>query len=70
MCLYINLKDEMRRKKILWQDISRVLKISDITANKKINAQISFTLEEAEIIQSELFPELEITYLFKTKKIN
>jgi len=69
MISYVNLKKEMRRRHIFQKDVARVLGINDIVAIKKINAQISFTWEEAERLQLELFPSLEITYLFQIGSI-
>ncbi len=68
MC-YINLKKEMRRKSVAQRDIARILGMDEIMAAQKINSQRSFTLEEAEKIQSEFFPDTEITYLFQVKSI-
>ena len=69
MYSYSNLKAEMRRLKISQQDIASLLEINDIVAGQKINAQISFTLIEAKIVQSELFSALPIAYLFQVENI-
>lgn len=64
---YINLKKEMRRQNIVQWEIAKVLGLNEILVAKKINAQLSFTLEEAEKIRSKLFPDTELTYLFQVK---
>ena len=66
---YINLRKEMRRQNIVQGDIARVLGQNEILVAKKLNAQMSFTLEEAEKIRLELFPDTELIYLFQVKSI-
>jgi hypothetical protein len=65
---YGNLKFEMRRKRIFQRDIANLLKQNEIAVAQKINASKSFTLEEAELIRSRLFPETEMRYLFEVRK--
>jgi hypothetical protein len=55
----------MRRKRIVQRDIAALLHQDEILVAQKINAQKSFTLEEAELIRSRLFPETEMRYLFE-----
>lgn len=66
---YINLKKEMRRRSIVQRDIAGVIGADEIMTAKKINAQLSFTLEEAEKIRSKLFPGTELAYLFQMKNM-
>lgn len=65
MNLYSHLTDAMARRGVMLKDIASVLQMSDITVYKKIIAETSFTFGEAKKIQSILFPDVSLTYLFE-----
>lgn len=65
MNLYSHLTDAMLQRGVMLKDIASVLQMSDIAVYKKMVAEISFTFGEAKKIQSMLFPDISLTYLFE-----
>ncbi|ADU27827.1 hypothetical protein [Ethanoligenens harbinense] len=65
---YSHLTNAMLQRGVQLKDIASVLQASDTTVYKKIHAETSFTFEEAKKIQSELFPDLSLTYLFEIQE--
>lgn len=64
---YVHLTDAMLQCGVTLKDIASVLQMSDIAVYKKIIAETSFTFEEAKKIQSILFSDISLTYLFETQ---
>lgn len=70
---YNVLADEMKKKKINQRDIAILLDEHECNISKKINGMYSsgynahFSLEEAIKIQEELFPDMSVNELFKTR---
>lgn len=64
MC-YGNLKIEMMKRNITIESIAKLLDVHRNSAANKVNGKSHFTIEEAEKIHNVLFPDLEITYLFR-----
>lgn len=60
-----NLLAEMARKEISMKQLSSIAGINERTAYNKTREISRFTLDEALKIQKQLFPELDIKYLFK-----
>lgn len=68
---YLNLKAEMAKKDVSIESISRLLGIHRNSVSNKLNGISSFSIEEAEKIHNEFFPNTKLLYLFKnTKNIN
>lgn len=70
---YNVLAEEMKKKNIKQRDIANLLDEHECNISKKINGMYSsgynahFSLEEAIKIQEELFPDMTINELFKTR---
>lgn len=64
---YAHLTDAMLQRGVMLKDIAFVLQMSDIAVYKKISAETSFTFGEAKKIQSILFPDISLTYLFEVQ---
>lgn len=70
---YNVLAEEMKKKKIKQRDIAILLGEHECNISKKINGMYSsgynvhFSLEEAIKIQEELFPDMTVNELFKTR---
>jgi len=62
--MFPNLKAEMARHNVRTKDIATVAGIAETSANNKIAGRTPFTLEEAIKIRDNLFPGMEIDYLF------
>lgn len=60
-----NLLAEMARREISMKQLSAIAGINERTAYNKTREISQFTLDEALKIQKQLFPELDIKYLFK-----
>lgn len=60
-----NLLAEMARKEITMKQLSSTAGINERTTYNKTREISQFTLDEALKIQKQLFPELDIKYLFK-----
>lgn len=71
-CYYV-LAEEMKKRKIKQRHIAKLLDEHDCNISKKINGMYSsgynahFSLEEAIKIQEELFPDMTVNELFKTR---
>lgn len=65
--MYKNLRREMRRKAIYQKDLARILGISEVAVNYKMNGKTNFSMKDAEIIRDTLFPHCSIDYLFFDK---
>lgn len=70
---YNVLAEEMKKKKIKQRDIAILLDEHECNISKKINGMYSsgynahFSLKEAIKIQEELFPDMTVNELFKTR---
>lgn len=60
----LNLKGEMAKRKLIIEDIAKVLGIHKNTAANKVNGITPFTVEEAIRLQESCFPESDLRYLF------
>ncbi|RED54768.1 XRE family transcriptional regulator [Cohnella lupini] len=63
--MYPNLAAEMARKKLKQQDIAVVLNVRSATVSNKLTGKSPLLIDEAFGIQSSLFPDLSLEYLFK-----
>ncbi len=64
-----NLEAELARNGISKKDVAMVIGKSYTSTTQKIKGDYPFTYEEAATIQKQLFPSLDIKYLFqKTEK--
>lgn len=62
---------EMAKKDVSIESISRLLGIHRNSVSNKLNGISSFSIEEAEKIHNEFFPNTKLLYLFKnTNNIN
>lgn len=64
--MYENLKIEMVKKGITSSQLAELLGVHVNTVTNKI-AHGPFSIEEAFLIKNNLFPDLEIAYLFERK---
>ena len=60
----MNLKAEMARNNITTDMVMRSIGRSDKTTRDKINGKSGFLLSEAVKVRDELFPGMDIEYLF------
>jgi len=65
--VYNNLNAEMARNQIKPQQIADVIGKKYGQTRLKLKGDYSFTMEEAAKIKKELFPDLDLDYLFATK---
>lgn len=65
--VFKNLKAEMVRKGITNERIAELLGINVCTVSAKLNSYDRLKFNEAKKIQSELFPECSVDYLFETE---
>ena len=61
---YSNLKRELTSKGITIEELADLLKLHRNTVKNKLNGISSFSIEEAEKIQSIIFPQFTMRYLF------
>ena len=66
--MYKNLEAEMVRKGISRKDIADVLGVRYGTVIEKLSGKYEFKLKEAFAIKKEIFPNLDIEYLFEKDK--
>ena len=66
--MYENLKIEMIKKGITSSQLAELLGIHANSVTNKI-AHGPFSIEEAFLIKNNLFPNLEIAYLFERKTV-
>ena len=59
-----NLNAEMARESLKPGDLAKVIGKSDKAVREKIKGSYGFTIREALTIRAELFPELDLEYLF------
>lgn len=59
-----NLKAEMTRYGVTVYDVQQVLGCSEKTVRNKINGDTEFTISEALKLKRNLFPSLDLDYLF------
>lgn len=64
--MHRNLMAEMARHGYKLRDVQAVLGKTDKTISDKIKGKRDFSVTEAFAIQRELFPELDINYLFES----
>ena len=64
---YTNLKGEIAKKGITQIEIATTLNIHPNTVTNKINGESSFSIEEAFEIKRCFFPEMDLSYLFKSE---
>ena len=64
--MFKNLKAEMAREGFSNDNIAKALGINVSTVSAKLNSYDRLKLSEAKKIQSKLFPNLSIDYLFAT----
>lgn len=65
MIMYYNLKAELARKNVTAKQVANVWGVHENTAYKKINGVSPITIEEAFKLKAEIFPDLELKYLFE-----
>jgi DNA-binding XRE family transcriptional regulator len=63
--LYKNLYAELRRRDLTQRDIASTLSVCERTISNKVNGRCPFELDEAFTIRDELFPGLQLDYLFE-----
>lgn len=63
--MLFNLKAEMARRSVLSKDLANLLAVATTTISSKITCKTQFTFEEAQCIQRNYFPDLDLSYLFK-----
>ncbi|HAT4162155.1 TPA: XRE family transcriptional regulator [Clostridium perfringens] len=63
--MFSNLRAEMARKQITIKKIAELLDINRDTAGRKLAGKAPLYLSEALLINKELFPNKNVTYLFK-----
>lgn len=63
--MYQNLKIELAKRDITNRKVAATLNIHENTVAYKLNGDGSFSIEEAFILKDELFPNLDLKYLFK-----
>lgn len=63
--MFPNLRAEMTRNGIKVEDIASVLGISEKTARNYLSGRTKISWLDVLAIKEELFPELELEYLFK-----
>lgn len=63
--MFSNLRAEMARKQITIIKISELLGVNRDTVSRKLSGKSPLFLNEALLINKELFPNKKITYLFK-----
>ncbi|MDM0796794.1 XRE family transcriptional regulator [Clostridium perfringens] len=63
--IFSNLRAEMARKQITIKKIAELLEINRDTAGRKLSGKAPLYLSEALVINKELFPNKNVTYLFK-----
>lgn len=62
--MYTNLNDSLKRKGLSVSATAKLLSMPEATFRTKLQER-SFSVEEAIKIKENLFPELDIFYLFK-----
>lgn len=63
--MFSNLRAEMARKQITIKKIAELLDINRDTVGRKLSGKAPLYLSEALLINKELFPNKNVTYLFK-----
>lgn len=63
--MFSNLRAEMAREQITIKKIAKLLDINRDTAGRKLSGKTPLYLREAFLINKELFPDKNVTYLFK-----
>lgn len=63
--MYRNLEAEIARKGIHKKEIAGVWDCRQATVYDKLNGKSKITLDEAQSLKREFFPEMKIEYLFK-----
>ncbi|WP_127491381.1 XRE family transcriptional regulator [Paenibacillus glycanilyticus] len=66
--MYPNLAAELARKGLKQKDLVPVLKTRAATISSKLNGKSPLLIDEAFKIQSALFPEMSLDYLFKKEE--
>jgi len=59
-----NLQAAMALKKVSALALARLIGTTEKTVNNKINGVTDFTMPEAVLIKTEIFPEYDLCYLF------
>lgn len=62
--VYVNLKRELKKKKLYHRDIAEVLDLSVSAINQKMQGVISISIDEAFKIRDAFFPDKTVDYLF------
>ena len=65
--MYSNLRSEMARGNISNREMAKVLKLHENTVSNKLlgKSESGFSIEEAFLIKSAFFPDLDLSYLFQ-----
>ena len=66
--MYPNLEAELARNNIHKKEIADIWDCRIATVYDKLNGKSKLTLNEALSLKKELFPEMEIEYLFEKKE--
>ena len=64
---YPNLKAEMGRNDVSIESLAKALKIHRNSVAYKLNKDGAFSIEEADTIQKQFFPNIPLTVFFKRK---
>ena len=67
--MYSNLRSEMARRNISNREMAKVLKLHENTVSNKLlgKSESGFSIEEAFLIKSAFFKDLDLGYLFQRK---
>lgn len=63
--MYRNLRAEMAREGIDYEDIAKALGVSQSTVSRKMNGQGKFFYDETLAIRNKFFPDCTLEYLFE-----
>lgn len=63
-----NLRAEMARKNICIQDIAKICGYNRDTLARKLSKKSPINLDEAFDIQSKVFPDMDVRYLFDSSR--
>lgn len=62
-----NFRAEMVRRNYTVKDVAKVLGLGNRATRDRIAGRVLFSVDEAIAVRNELFPELDIDYLFKRR---
>ena len=65
--IYPNLEAEMARSGLTQKDVAPVVDKTPETVSRWMNGKGTFSVGAAFIVKEELFPDLDVDYLFESK---